>query len=156
MAGGSHDYAARLVWEGNRGSGTADYRAYGREYRVEFAGKPDLAGSADPMFRGDPERLNPEDLFVAALSACHLLTYLALCARSGIRVVAYEDDARGTLALDTAGGGRFESVTLRPRVTIAAGDRELAAALHEKAHGLCFVAASVAIPVTVEPEILAR
>ncbi len=153
MSAKAHEYSTRLVWEGNRGSGTADYRTYGRECRISVDGKPDLLGSADPMFRGDPERHNPEDLFVAALSACHLLTYLALCARSGIRVVEYEDRAAGTLVLGTGGGGRFESVTLRPRVTIDGGDPALAESLHEKAHELCFIAASVGIPVRVEPTI---
>lgn len=150
MADESHEYAARLIWEGDLGEGTADYAAYGRQYRILVDGKPDLAGSADPMFRGEAGKHNPEDLFLAALSACHLLTYLSLCARKGVRVVGYEDDARGTLVLDAGGGGRFESVTLRPRVTIAGGDMALAEALHERAHELCFIAASVGIPVRVE------
>ena len=153
MTGRSHEYSTRLVWEGNLGSGTSEYRAYGRGYRISVDGKPDLPGSADPLFRGDAGRHNPEDLFVAALSACHLLTYLALCARSGIRVVEYEDRAAGTLGLAAGGGGRFDSVTLRPRVTIDGGDPALAESLHEKAHELCFIAASVGIPVRVEPAI---
>ncbi|HUP21007.1 MAG TPA: OsmC family protein [Gemmatimonadota bacterium] len=155
MTAKSHEYAARIVWEGNLGSGTADYGGYGRHYRVEIDGRPDLAGSADPMFRGDADRHNPEDLFVAALSACHLLTYLALCARSGVRGVEYADEASGTLLLDSGGGGRFESVTLRPRIRIADGDPTLAESLHARAHELSFIAASVGIPVIVEPTIAA-
>jgi organic hydroperoxide reductase OsmC/OhrA len=150
----SHDYKAKLVWEGNLGDGTTSYMGYGRKYRLKIDGKPDLTGSADPMFRGDATAYNHEDLFVAALSSCHLLSYLALCARSKINVVAYEDDAVGTLLLRPDGGGSFESVTLRPTVTIAAGaDEKRALDLHETAHDLCFIAASVKIPVNHEAQI---
>jgi organic hydroperoxide reductase OsmC/OhrA len=147
----AHDYKARLVWDGNLGDGTSTYAGYGRRYRVQFAGKPDLPGSADPIFRGDATLYNPEDLFVASLSSCHLLSYLALCARSRINVVAYEDDASGTLVLRPDGAGKFESVTLRPSVTIAAGsDEKRAMELHETAHDMCFIAASVAVPVRLD------
>ena len=150
----THDYKARLVWDGNLGTGTTTYQGYGRKYRLQIDGKPDIVGSADPMFRGDANAYNPEDLFVAALSSCHLLSYLALCARSKINVIAYEDQAIGTLVLRPDGGGIFESVTLRPVVTVAPGsDEKRAMELHETAHDLCFVAASVKIPVLHEPQI---
>ena len=149
-----HDYKARLIWDGNLGDGTSTYAGYGRKYRVQFDGKPELKGSADPMFRGDRDIYNPEDLFVASLSACHLLSYLALCARSKINVVAYEDDASGVLKLRPDGGGSFESVILRPVVTITPeSDERRALELHETAHDLCFIAASVSIPVHHEPQI---
>jgi organic hydroperoxide reductase OsmC/OhrA len=149
-----HDYKARLVWDGNLGTGTSTYTGYGRKYRLMIDGKPDIIGSADPIFRGDADAYNPEDLFVAALSSCHLLSYLALCARSKINVVAYQDDASGTLLLRPDGGGSFESVTLRPIVTIASGsDEKRALELHETAHDLCFIAASVKVPVKHEPQI---
>jgi organic hydroperoxide reductase OsmC/OhrA len=149
-----HDYKARLIWDGNLGSGTSSYAGYGRKYRVQFDGKPELKGSADPLFRGDRENYNPEDLFVASLSACHLLSYLALCARSKINVVAYEDSASGILKLRPDGSGIFESVTLRPVVTITHdSDEQRALELHETAHDQCFIAASVAIPVYHEPQI---
>jgi organic hydroperoxide reductase OsmC/OhrA len=150
----AHDYKAHLIWDGNLGDGTSTYTGYGRKYRLQIEGKPDLTGSADPIFRGDANVYNPEDLFVAALSSCHLLSYLALCARSKINVVAYEDNASGTLLLRPDGGGRFESVTLRPVVTIApGGDEKRALELHETAQDLCFIAASVSIPVLHEPQI---
>jgi organic hydroperoxide reductase OsmC/OhrA len=150
----AHDYKARLVWDGNLGDGTSTYAGYGRKYRIQFDGKPDLAGSADPIFRGDPSLYNPEDYFVASLSSCHLLSYLALCARSKINVIAYEDDASGTLIMRPDGGGKFESVTLRPSVTLAPGsDEKRALELHETAHDMCFIAASVSIPVLHEPRI---
>jgi organic hydroperoxide reductase OsmC/OhrA len=149
-----HSYKSRLIWDGNRGNGTSAYDAYGRKYRIQIDGKPDLVGSADAIFRGDSNAHNPEDLFVAALSACHLLSYLALCARSKINVVAYEDDASGILKLRPDGGGSFESVTLRPIVTITPeSDEGRALALHETAHDQCFIASSVSIPVFHEPQI---
>ncbi|HEY3134154.1 MAG TPA: OsmC family protein [Gemmatimonadaceae bacterium] len=151
----AHDYKARLIWDGNLGTGTTSYTGYGRKYRLQIEGKPELVGSADPMFRGDANVYNPEDLFVAALSSCHLLSYLALCARTKINVVAYEDQASGTLILTPNGGGMFESVTLRPIVTVAPGsDEKRALELHEQAHDLCFIAASVKIPVLHEPQIV--
>jgi organic hydroperoxide reductase OsmC/OhrA len=146
----THDYQARVVWDGNTGEGTAAYARYAREYRVLVAGKPDLAGSADPAFRGLAERHNPEDLFLAALSACHMLFFLALCARNGICVLAYEDAAEGRMVTSDDGSGRFEAVTLRPRVILAEGsDPARAARLHETAHERCFIANSCRVPIRV-------
>ena len=82
----AHEHAARLIWDGNTGGGTAGYAGYSRRYRVLVPGKPVLQGTADPVFRGEADRHNPEDLFLAAISACHMLSYLALCARQGVRV----------------------------------------------------------------------
>ena len=150
----THGYEARLTWTGAARGGTTSYDAYSREHVVEIAGKPPLRGSADPLFRGDPALHNPEDLLVAALSACHLLSYLALAARAGLHVVAYEDDARGTMEF-AGGGGRFTEVVLRPRVTVAAGaDEALALRLHDTAHAQCFIASSVSFPVRHEPEVV--
>lgn len=150
-----HRYDTTVSWTGNLGSGTSSYRAYARNHEIATGGKPPIAGSSDPAFRGDASRHNPEDLLVAALSACHMLSYLHLCAVSGVVVVAYEDRASGEMRETDDGGGRFTSVVLRPRVTISAGDPEVARALHEKAHHLCFIASSVSFPVTCEPEIAA-
>ncbi|MDB4882230.1 MAG: OsmC-like protein [Gemmatimonadetes bacterium] len=143
----SHEYHARLDWTGAASGPTSSYAGYSREYRIEIAGKPALAGSADPMFRGDPALHNPEELLVMALSSCHLLSYLARAARAGVHVVAYADSAAGTMEL-AGGGGRFTEVVLHPVVTIAEGhDAELATRLHEQAHADCFIAASVNFPV---------
>jgi organic hydroperoxide reductase OsmC/OhrA len=139
----THRYAARLDWTGGGRAGTADYASYGRGYRISITGKPELEGSADPAFHGAADRHNPEDLFLAALSACHMLAYLALCARSRVRVLAYADDATGTLVLDARDGGRFESVVLRPDVVVAGPEHaDRALALHDTAHERCFIAAS--------------
>jgi organic hydroperoxide reductase OsmC/OhrA len=143
-----HEYAARLIWDGNNGHGTETYAGYGREYRVIISGKADLTGSADAMFKGSAGLHNPEDFFLAAISSCHLLSYLALCAQHGVSVLAYEDDARGTLVFTPDGGGRFETVTLHPNVTIAdSGQIALAQQLHTAAHKLCYVASSCSVPI---------
>ena len=157
MALDVHEYSARLTWEGNTGSGTATYAGYGRQYRFLVDGKPELEGTADPKFRGDPSKHNPEEHFLAAISGCHMLSYLALCARKGVRVLEYEDDVHGTLKFDGRGGGRFEEVVLHPTVTIAEGDDgELALQLHEQAHALCFIAASCSVPIRHEAVVECR
>ena len=150
-----HNYAARTEWTGNLGQGTASYRAYSRDHAISAAGKPDLPGSSDPAFRGDASRWNPEDLLVASLSSCHMLWYLHLCAQAGIILLAYHDDAQGTMVEDAGGGGRFAQVILRPVATLAVGgDAALATALHEEAHRLCFIANSVNFPVSIEPTVV--
>jgi organic hydroperoxide reductase OsmC/OhrA len=146
-----HRYSTRTEWTGNLGAGTADYRAYSRDHVLSAAGRPDVQGSSDPAFRGDATRWNPEDLLVASLSSCHMLWYLHLCAQAKITVLAYRDDATGTMVEDEGGGGRFTAAVLKPVVTIAAGgDVARAEALHEDAHRLCFIANSVSFPVTIE------
>ena len=148
-----HAYAAKVTWTGAAKGPVRDYATYSREYRVEIAGKPPMTASADPMFGGDPALYNPEDHLVAALSACHMLTYLALCARAKIEVLSYEDAAGGTMLL-VRDGGHFTEVTLRPRVRVAPGsDLAKAQALHEEAHKHCFIANSVNFPVHNEPQI---
>jgi organic hydroperoxide reductase OsmC/OhrA len=149
-----HTYRARLRWTGGAHGATEAYAAYSREHRLDFEGKPSLAGSADATFRGDSSLHNPEDLLVAALCACHMLTYLALCARAGIAVTSYEDDATGTM-VETNGVGKFSRVMLRPRVLISRGDSARATALHDDAHRDCFIAASVNFPVEHEPVVTA-
>ncbi len=154
MSGRHHEYSATVTWIGNRGTGTSGYRDYSRDHVIAAGSKPDIPGSADPAFRGDAERWNPEDLLVASVSACHKLWYLHLCAVSGVVVTAYEDHAEGLMVTEEDGSGRFTEVVLRPRVTISSGDRERAASLHHDAHEKCFIANSVNFPVRCEPVIV--
>ena len=151
--GTPHQYAATVLWTGDDGVGTRDYRSYRRDHVVRVEGKPELAGSSDPAFRGDRSRHNPEELLLAALSACHMLAYLHLAAVAGIVVRGYEDRAEGTMVTNPQGDGRFTDVVLRPRVRIDAGDPERARALHRDAHEHCFIASSVNFPVRCEPTI---
>jgi len=152
MADRRHAYSARVEWTGNQGSGTASYRSYSRAHEISAAGKPTIPCSADPGFRGDAARWNPEELLVASLSACHQLWYLHLCADAGIVVQAYRDDAVGVMVEQADGAGQFESVTLRPHATLAPGSDEAAARrLHDEAARKCFVARSVSFPIGHEP-----
>lgn len=146
-----HTFRALLEWTGNASGPARTYTAYSREYRVAIDGKPPLRGSADKAFRGDPALHNPEDLLVASLSACHMLSYLAEATRHGVTVVSYTDEAQGTME-PVDGVMRFTGVTLRPRVVVE-GDLDVAHRLHEAAHQACFIANSVNFPVTHEAHV---
>jgi organic hydroperoxide reductase OsmC/OhrA len=149
-----HHYRVAVEWTGNRGTGTDGYRNYGREHVIRIDGKPDLAGSSDPAFRGDAVRHNPEDMLVAALSTCHMLSYLHIATAAGVVVTAYVDAAAGTLVTE-GNGGRMREVVLQPVVTItAASDPAQAEAAHAAAHHACFIANSVNFPVRCEPRIV--
>lgn len=153
----NHTYQVSTTWTGDRGHGTADYRAYDRSYDTISPGRPLLAGSADPAFRGDPRQWNPELLLVASLSQCHLLWYLHLCAVNDVVVVGYHDAAHGMMSEDHTGAARFTDVLLRPRVTVThAGMVERATALHAEANDRCFIAASVSFPVRHEARTVVR
>lgn len=147
------DYALELVWTG--GASTSDpVRQPDRSHRIHVAGKPVLEASADRTFHGDASRHNPEDLLLAALASCHMLSYLYLAAREGVQVRDYRDRARGRLHVDGA-AGRFVEAILQPVVRLAAGqDPQHADALHQEAHRLCFIANSVNFPVRVAAESL--
>jgi organic hydroperoxide reductase OsmC/OhrA len=149
-----HTYEVRVDWTGNTGEGTSRYGAYSRSHDVTAAGKPVIHASADPAFRGEATLWNPDEMLVAALSQCHMLTYLALCALEHVVVTAYSDRAVGTMRVVPRGGGHFEEVHLHPMVTV--GDAtmvEAATTLHERAHDDCYVAASVNFPVHHHPVI---
>lgn len=150
-----HRYEIDLQWTGNRGEGTSGYKSYGRDHTVSTEGKHSIEGSADRAFFGDTDRWNPEELLLAALSQCHMLSYLAEAARAGVVVVGYTDRATGVMEQTNDGGGHFTSAVLRPAVTIAdPAQAELAASLHAPASAKCFIAASVNFPVGHEPELL--
>ena len=154
MSAKKHEYDVTVVWSGNRGTGTSNYSAYSRDHDLSTAQASTISGSADPAFRGDPTRWNPEQLQVAALSQCHMLWYLHLAATAGVVVTAYEDHAHGVMTQDETGGGQFESVTLHPLVTITAGsDPDKALAAHSKVPEVCFIARSVNFPVHHKPNI---
>jgi organic hydroperoxide reductase OsmC/OhrA len=144
----THTYAVDVEWTGDRGTGTSGYRDYGRSNVVRAAGKPDLAGSADRTFHGDRDRWNPEELLVAALSQCHMLSFLHVCVRHGVVVTGYRDAATGAMTETPDGGGRFDRVDLHPEVALAdEAQRPLADGLHAEASRLCFIANSVSFPV---------
>jgi organic hydroperoxide reductase OsmC/OhrA len=153
MARHVHQYQVTVRWTGNRGQGTASYTAYSRDHEITAAPeKSSILGSSDQAFRGDQARWNPEELFIAAVSACHKLWYLHLCSAAGVIITEYVDRAGGVMAESAGGAGQFTSVTLRPEIVLSrSADLEKARALHHDAHVKCFIANSIKTPVTVEP-----
>lgn len=152
-----HAYHVTLKWTGNRGSGTSDYRSYSRDHDLAVAGKTrTISASSDKTFRGDNTRYNPEELLVAALASCHMLSYLHLCADAGISVIEYRDEAEGSMELHRDGSGNFTNVTLKPQVKISDAARIAdATALHHAASEKCFIARSVNFPVEHKPVVSA-
>jgi organic hydroperoxide reductase OsmC/OhrA len=150
----THNYDISVSWTGNRGVGTSELRAYGRDHDVIAVGRPVIAASSDPEYRGDSSRWNPELEFVTALSQRHMLWYLHLCADEGINVISYSDDAHGTMTQASNGSGHFTEVVLRPKVTVRSSAMiEAAMRLHQEAHAKCFIANSVNFPVRYEPAV---
>jgi len=149
-----HSFPARVVWTGNKGTGTSAYRAYERTWDLAVEGKNAVHCSNDPMLGGDPAKYNPEDMLIGALSSCHMLWYLHLCCRAGVTVLAYEDNAVGIGESEPSGKGRFLEAVLKPRITITAdSDADKARAIHDEIHNYCFIARSVNFPVRIEGEI---
>jgi len=157
MAGRIHHYKIQNTWTGNLGSGTSTYRSYSRNHELTGERKSaPIAGSSDPVFRGESSRYNPEELLLAALSACHMLALLHLCADAAITVTEYVDEAAGEMAENPDGSGQFTRVVLHPRMVITDASRiEDAKNLHHRAHELCFIARSVNFPVENEPQVTA-
>ena len=147
-----HTYQTTVEWVGNLGAGTSSYIEYERDFIASALNKPNILGSADPAFRGDKTRWNPEDMLLASISACHKLWYLHFCAVNNIIVQEYRDEA---IAIMDEGSsehaGHFISATLKPRVIISSeSDAVKALALHENAHQACFIANSLNFPVKCE------
>jgi organic hydroperoxide reductase OsmC/OhrA len=151
----THRYQITNRWTGNLGTGTSNYRAYSRAHELSTTAKSaPIAGTADPLFRGDPARYNPEELLLGALSACHMLWALHWCADAGIVVTDYVDDAQGEMVERGDGAGEFTRVVLKPRMTIADPARaQDALAIHARVHEVCAIARSVNFPVECNPVI---
>jgi len=148
-----HEYTSTVAWTGNRGDGTRSYKGYDRTWDIQVPGKPVINCSNDPLLGGDPTKMNPEDLLLSSLSACHMLWYLHLASNAGIVVTSYADSPTADGEVLPDGSGRFVSATLRPKVTIAdGGDLALANSIHSEIHKYCFIARSVAFPVQYAPE----
>lgn len=148
----AHIYTLDLIWKGNPNQTTIKND---RIYEVAIAGKPSFMGSADQIFHGKPELYNPEDLLLSALAACHMMSYFYVCRKAGIEILSYKDQPIGLLKVNSDGSGQFESVTLKPTITIADGPHiSKASSLHQSAGKLCFIANSVNFQISYEPEIM--
>ena len=128
-----------------------DYDAYSRNHWWVFKGDERIEASAAAQFLGDPKKMDPEDAFVASLSSCHMLTFLAICSRKGLSVESYSDEAVGFLEKDEVGKLVITRVELHPKVCFS-GDVEvsndLLRELHERSHHECFLANSVKTEIT--------
>ena len=150
-----HRYALTVEWTGNTGKGTIDYRSYERSHLISIDQKLDIEGSSDAAFRGDKTKHTPEDLFVASISACHMLWYLHLCAEAGVTVTKYVDQATATMTEIPGGAGQFTEVVLRPQVCITDSSMiTIAEEQHPRANEMCFIARSLNFPVKHEATIV--
>lgn len=150
-----HHYSTKIVWTGNKGTGTSGYTEYERDHLISVPNKPYINASSDPAFRGNPSRYNPEELLLASLSSCHMLWYLHLCAVEGVIVTEYEDRAEATMVELKDGSGHFTEAILFPTVKVKDASMVLKAeALHDEAHKKCFIANSCNFPVKHQATIL--
>jgi organic hydroperoxide reductase OsmC/OhrA len=149
----THHYPMTVHWTGNLGQGTSTYRGYSRNHELSAEGKSSpIAGSSDPLFRGDRTRYNPEELIVGAASACHMLWFLHLAAEAGLSVLEYDDEPLGEQLEHADGSGEFVKIELRPRVVLSDPSREKEVnAVHQRVHEKCAVARSLRCEVTVAP-----
>lgn len=147
------DHHTHIAWQ--RHTPDFTYESYDRNHLVKYGGGTEQRLSGAPEFRGDPALPNPEEMLVAALSSCHMLTFLAVAARKRRVIESYEDGATGVLEKNAAGRYAITRVTLRPRVRFAGADAPSAeelAKLHATAHRDCFIANSANVAMTIEPQ----
>ncbi|HEY4075443.1 MAG TPA: OsmC family protein [Rhizomicrobium sp.] len=141
------EHKIRLVW--SDGGKPFTYEAYPREHEIIFKDGQSVTASASPAYKGDGKHADPEDMLVAALSSCHMLSFLTICTKKKVIVQSYEDDAIGFLEND---GGKLwiTRVILRPKV-VSSADAATLAQIHHMAHEACFIANSVKTDISVEP-----
>jgi organic hydroperoxide reductase OsmC/OhrA len=146
------EHTAALRW--SRHGRDFRYETFSRDHELTFEnGQKTLASSA-PAFVGNPEALNPETLLVGSLSSCHMLTFLAICAKRGYVVDHYDDAASGLLDKNAEGKMAITRITLRPKALFSGEKQPTAeelAKLHERAHANCFIGSSIRAEVAVEP-----
>ena len=145
------EHRVTIIW--NRGQTDFSYEAYSRNHTWEFENGMKIEASAAPGFGGVPENIDPEEAFVAALSSCHMLTFLAIAARRRLVVDSYTDLAVGYLEKNARGKLAVTRVILRPEVSFEADSRppaEKLGKLHHLAHQECFIANSVQTEISIE------
>lgn len=148
--------AARVEW--TRGEAVFTDRQYSRAHRWFFDGGAEVPASSSPGVVREPlsdaSAVDPEEAFVAAISSCHMLSFLDLAARRGFTVERYTDQATGVLRKNDEGKVAVTRVTLHPQIAFAGGNqptREDLDSLHHDAHEVCFIASSVKTEINIEP-----
>jgi organic hydroperoxide reductase OsmC/OhrA len=147
------EYRVTVAWK--RESADFTYPTYNRNHVWRVGERTVIEASAAPEYKGDGERIDPEEALVAALSSCHMLTFLAIAARKRLTVESYEDDAVGHMTKNDKGKLWISHVTLRPRIRFADGvtiAREQLDEMHHLSHEECFIANSVKTEIAVEPQ----
>lgn len=146
------EYRVTVAWR--RESEDFTYASYNRNHVWRVGEHTVIEASAAPEYKGDGERIDPEEALVASLSSCHMLTFLAIAARKRLDVESYDDDATGHMAKNADGKFWISHVTLRPRIVFVDGvsvSREQLDEMHHLSHEDCFIANSVKTEITVEP-----
>lgn len=147
-----HHYQLTTEWQDTSGKGTNNVKTYDRSHTVWIDGKPNLNLTTDNAAVGDKNKLNPEDLLVAAVSSCHMLSYLYVCALEGIVITSYVDNANGLMIEEESGGGKFKHIVLNPVCKVADESMiQKAIELHHRAHEICYIANSVNFEVICNP-----
>lgn len=149
--GTTHHYHAVCNWTGSTGVG---YEQYTREHSLQTTpASVTIAASSDPAFRGDPARLNPEQLLVMAAASCQMLSFLAIAARKRIDVIAYRDQAEGFMP-EHDKPIRITRIVLKPHIVVAGrADREQLDRMIELAHQHCFIANSLKTDISIEASV---
>lgn len=146
------EHTAAIRW--TRQSEDFSYGAYNRGHEWSFDAGITVPASAAPAFLGDEDRVDPEEAFVATVSSCHMLTFLAIASRKRLVVDSYADDAVGTMEQTDEGVLAITNVHLKPVIEFG-GDApapEAIAKMHQQAHKQCFIANSIRTKVTVHGE----
>jgi organic hydroperoxide reductase OsmC/OhrA len=147
-----HNYTTLITWTGNKGTGTSSLKSYERDLTMAVDGKPEIPGTSEVSIEGNKVRYNPEELLQCAVSSCHMLSFLYLCAKNGVIVTGYIDRATGTMRDTPEGSGHFTEIILKPEITIAGNiDEVKLAKLHHEANEICFIANSCNFPVYHQP-----
>lgn len=148
----AHKYTTIITWTGNKGAGTSTLKSYERDLTIAVAGKPEIPGTSEVSIEGNKVRYNPEELLQCAVSSCHMLSFLYLCAKNEVVVTGYIDYATGTMQDTPDGGGHFTEITLKPAITIAGYiDNEKLTQLHHEANKICYIAKSCNFPIHHQP-----
>lgn len=149
------EFKVQTQWSSLKETKNFELFSNSRTHKVYIDGKDSLTISAAKVFKGDETKHNPEDLFLAALSSCHMMSYMYLCKKHHITLLDYKDETLGKLKVNKDGSGAFILVELNPIVTILEKNEiDLAIKLHKEANRLCFIANSCNVPITHNPQVL--
>ena len=148
------EFKVHTKWSSLIESDTSKARSNPKTHRTYIKNKEALTISAAKEFKGDKTKHNPEDLFLSALSSCHMMSYMYLCDKNNITLLNYTDETSGILVVNADGSGEFISIVLHPIVTILEKNKiDLAIRLHKEANRLCFIANSCSVPIDHKPQI---